>query len=73
MQQLAEPVFDTNTHNSLRVTRVLKSMALLGLSAEAAKLGEGFEALCAAQAGCGVSVESRAYWRQATYKASRAL
>jgi hypothetical protein len=65
--------FDTNTHNSLRVTRVLKSMTLLGLSAEAAKLGEGFEALCAAEAGCGVSAESRAYWRQATCKASRAL
>lgn len=65
--------FDTNTHNSLRVTRVLKSMTLLGLSAEAVKLGEGFEALCAADAGCGVSAESRAYWRQATCKASRAL
>jgi len=57
--------FDLNTHNSLRITRLLKSMVLLGLAAEAVQLGKGLEALCASNPACGVTAESRAHWRNA--------
>lgn len=57
--------FDLNTHNSLRITRLLKCMVLLGLAEDAVQLGKGLEALCASDPACGVTAESRALWLDA--------
>lgn len=62
--------FDEDTHNSLRITRMLKSMALLGLGSDAAILGKGLEALCAGDTRCGIGTASRAHWREATRTAA---
>lgn len=57
--------FTENTHNSLRITRILKSMVLLGLRTDAKALATGLEQLCQTDADCGVSSESRGFWHRA--------
>lgn len=57
--------FTCHSHNSLRVTRILKSMAFLGLKDEAVNLQAGLEALCQTEPDCGVTDVSRRYWADA--------
>ena len=57
--------FTQSTHNSLRITRILKSMMLLGLQRDAIALAAGLEQLCETDPECGVSAESRIHWREA--------
>lgn len=57
--------FTVHSHNSLRITRILKSMALLGLKQDAIALHAGFESLCQGETDCRITDESRTLWRQA--------
>ena len=57
--------FTEHTHNSLRITRMLKSMAFLGLKGDAANLQAGFERLCGEEPECGITTESRQFWSTA--------
>jgi hypothetical protein len=57
--------FTEHGHNSLRITRALKSMTLLGLKDDAIALHAGLEALCEQEPGCAVTDESRRFWSQA--------
>lgn len=57
--------FTENTHNSLRITRMLKCMRLLDLQCDAAALQAGIEHLCKSEPDCGITNESRAFWRAA--------
>lgn len=57
--------FTVHSHNSLRITRILKSMSLLGLKQDAIALHWGLEALCENEGDCGITAESRKLWQQA--------
>ena len=57
--------FTVHSHNSLRITRILKSMALLGLKRDAVAIHQGIEMLCTDELDCGITDESRQLWRQA--------
>jgi hypothetical protein len=57
--------FTEHGHNSLRITRVLKSMALLGLRDDAVALHTGLEAFCENEPDCGITAESREFWKEA--------
>jgi len=59
--------FTRDTHNSLRITRILKCLTLLGLADEARVFHSALVALCAAEMGCGINAMSRAYWRTAIH------
>ncbi len=63
--------FTRPTHNDLRVTRILKSCAALGLEAEACQLLDALERLTAQEPDCGVPTTSRAYWRAALAEAPK--
>ena len=63
--QRREEWFTVHSHNSLRITRILKSMTLLGLRQDAIELHGGLEALCENESDCGITAESRKLWRQA--------
>lgn len=54
--------FTTDSHNSLRITRILKSMTLLGLKQDAIALHAGLDALCQGESDCGVTDETRNLW-----------
>ena len=57
--------FTQPTHNDLRITRILKSLSLLGLHEEAARFLACLETLRRSEADCGVCDEAIAYWREA--------
>ena len=57
--------FTEPTHNSLRITRILKSLVLVGLEAEAVRLHACLVKLSATEPDCGVPKESFAFWQQA--------
>lgn len=57
--------FTRDTHNSLRITRILKCLTLLGLDRDAREFHAALAALCATEMGCGIHAMSRAYWRSA--------
>lgn len=57
--------FLENTHNSLRITRMLKRMNLLGMRWEAQALNAALQALCESEPGCGIDATSRTFWREA--------
>lgn len=59
--------FTRDTHNSLRITRILKCLTLLGLDRDARAFHAAFAALCATEMGCGIHAMSRAYWRSAIH------
>jgi hypothetical protein len=61
--------FQENTHNSLRITRMLKSMCLLGLEWEARALHSALLTLCATEPDCGISADSRRFWNDAVSRA----
>jgi hypothetical protein len=57
--------FAAHGHNSLRITRILKSMSLLGLKDEARALNAGLQALCDSESDCAIPAESRRFWAEA--------
>lgn len=57
--------FTSHSHNSLRITRILKSMTFLGLVDDAVNLQRGLEGMCEREPDCGITLESRKFWRQA--------
>ena len=57
--------FTANTHNSLRLTRMLKSLYALGFTWEAQALQAFLESLCATEPGCGIDATARRFWRDA--------
>jgi Opioid growth factor receptor (OGFr) conserved region len=57
--------FQENTHNSLRITRMLKSIGLLGLEWEARALHTALLTLCETEPDCGISADARMFWREA--------
>lgn len=59
--QLTEP-----NHNWLRITRVLASLRLLGLSSQSEAFHQGLESLIE-QGEARISADTRAYWRNATF------
>ena len=63
--------FTHDTHNSLRLTRMIKSLNLLGMANEARALQSGLEALCQEDPQAGISSTTRAYWRDAIATGSR--
>lgn len=58
--------FIAPTHNSLRITRILKSLVLVGLRQEAVALHACLASLCSSVPDCGIPVESQVFWRQAS-------
>ena len=63
-QQRAANWLQTGNHNHLRITRVLKSLTLLGLAEEAGALLECLETICAEHPGK-ISAVSLRFWRAA--------
>jgi hypothetical protein len=57
--------FTENTHNSLRITRMIRSLGLLGQPGEAAAFEAGLQVLCDREPGCGITQQSRDHWRRA--------
>ena len=57
--------FTENTHNSLRMTRILKCLQTLGLTFEAKAFQAGLLALCQSEPDCGVSAVAMQFWREA--------
>ena len=57
--------FTHDTDNSLRLTRMIKSLNLLGMANEAQALQLGLEALCRDDLQVGISSTTRAHWRDA--------
>ena len=57
--------FHENTHNSLRLTRMLKSLHALGMIWEAAELLKALQRLCAAEPRCGIDATSQRFWKEA--------
>ena len=60
--------FTEQTHNSLRITRILKSLVLVGLKSDAGQLQACLAHLGATEPDCGVSKESLVFWQQAVMK-----
>lgn len=66
--------FSEDTHNSLRITRILKSLMLVGLDAEAKAFHVCLRELCASESDCAVSCDSQVYWSRAVAEgAARAV
>ena len=57
--------FTHDSHNSLRITRMLKSLALLGLEDEALAFQRALADLCASEKDCQVNKTSQAFWQEA--------
>ena len=57
--------FTENTHNSLRITRILKSLSALGLTAEAKSLQSTLLELCDVEPDCGIDETAKKFWRDA--------
>ena len=57
--------FTTNTHNSLRLTRMLKSLQALGFVWEAAELQRALLELCVTEPDCGIDATARQFWKDA--------
>ena len=57
--------FTENTHNSLRITRILKCLAALGLEVEAKAFQSGLQSLCELEPDCGIDKIALQFWRDA--------
>lgn len=57
--------FTRDSHNSLRITRILKSLALLGLPDEARELQRALANLCRTEPDCDINRTSQGFWRDA--------
>jgi hypothetical protein len=53
------------THNDLRITRILKSLATLGLAEEARRFLAALEALRSSEPDCGFTPVALRFWREA--------
>ena len=51
--------------NSLRITRILKSLNSLGLAIEAKAFQSGLQALCESEPNCGIDKIAMQFWRDA--------
>jgi len=60
--------FTDNSHNSLRITRILKCLMLLGLAVEAGHFQRALAKLCVEELDAGVNATSQAFWRQSVVK-----
>ena len=57
--------FTENTHNSLRITRILKCLTALGLATEAMALQVALAALCESEPDCGIDNTALQFWSDA--------
>ena len=57
--------FVADTHNNLRITRILKSLTLLGLKNEATAFQAGLLRLVESEPDCGIGETARLYWVEA--------
>ena len=57
--------FTENTHNSLRITRILKCLTSLGLEVEAKAFQSGLQSLCESEPDCGIDKIAMQFWRDA--------
>lgn len=57
--------FVRDTHNNLRITRILKCLWALGLESEAIELQRRLLQLCAREPDCGIGTRTRDFWRRA--------
>jgi len=57
--------FTENTHNSLRITRILKCLNTLGLGLEAKAFQSGLKLLCESEPDCGIDEIAMQFWRDA--------
>jgi hypothetical protein len=55
--------FSRDTHNGLRITRVLKFLVSTGREEQAEALVQTLLQMCRSEAGCGVTPIARSYWR----------
>lgn len=53
------------THNSLRLTRMMKSLVALGFRWEALALQGALLTLCATEQDCGIDATAQQFWREA--------
>ena len=56
--------FTDDSHNSLRITRILKCLKLLGLEEEARHFQRALATLCVEEPDAGINSTSQAFWRQ---------
>ena len=57
--------FTENTHNSLRITRILKCLSALGMNTEALAFQAGLRTLCEIESDCGIDEVALRFWREA--------
>lgn len=57
--------FTQDSHNSLRITRILKSLVLLGLEEEAEHFGRALARLCAEETDAEINSTSQEFWSDA--------
>lgn len=55
--------FSRDTHNGLRITRVLKFLVSIGCEEQADRLLLALLEMCRSEVGCGVTPIARSYWR----------
>lgn len=60
--------FTENTHNSLRITRILKCLNSLGLEVEAKAFQSGLQSLCESERDCGIDEIAMKFWLDAVSK-----
>lgn len=63
--------FTAPTHNSLRITRILKCLSLLGLADEAGAFERSLQTMCDTDPDAGVGELSRRHWREAVATPAR--
>ncbi|HHJ81158.1 MAG TPA: hypothetical protein ENJ65_05950 [Candidatus Tenderia electrophaga] len=61
--------FVEDTHNNLRITRILKSLMALGLAAEAQQFQQALAELGQNEKDCGIGETARRYWAEAVITA----
>ncbi len=57
--------FTRDGHNSLRLTRIIKCLALLGLEDDAYALQRALANLCVTEPDCGITATTRGHWHDA--------
>ncbi len=57
--------FTDGTHNNLRITRILKSLTILGLCSEAKKLMNCLDSLRVSEPDCGIDSSAYTFWHEA--------
>ena len=65
--------FTEETHNCMRITRVLKCLCAIEMLSEANQLFACIESLCSQEEDCGLSPKTREYWRSAVAQQGAAV